>query len=118
MTGITAHITATVIEISSTSQFDQLIKNPKPTVVKFYANWCGPCKSFAPKFKQVADGELTNKVTFIAINIDNFKDLANRYEVRSLPSVLYFQNGTQKSKLSGALSIGGLTAKIKSIFGV
>jgi thioredoxin 1 len=75
---------------SSLEAFKQRIERGH-VVVDFYAPWCGPCKRIAPIF-----GELSNvytNVTFIKVNIDDHKEIAMQYKIRSIPQLLFFKDG-------------------------
>src|SRR5690606_20693886 len=82
---------ATVKTDSSTFQTD-VLQASEPVVVDFWAEWCGPCKMIAPALEEIA-GELYGKVKIAKVNIDENPDLATRYGVRSIPTLLLFKNG-------------------------
>jgi thioredoxin 1 len=82
---------ATVKTDSSTFQTD-VLQASEPVVVDFWAEWCGPCKMIAPALEEIA-GELDGKVKIAKVNIDENPDLATRYGVRSIPTLLLFKNG-------------------------
>jgi thioredoxin 1 len=69
-------------------------------VVDFFANWCRPCKGISPHFEQLAKAFTT--VTFLKVDIDESTDLAEAFEVKSLPTFLFFKNGQIVKKLEGA----------------
>ena len=86
-------------------------KGKKPCIIDFYANWCGPCRSLAPKLAEVAE-EYAGKVIVYKVNIDNEKQLANIFGVTSIPTLIfvplkgkpYFSQGNlQKSQLREAI---------------
>ena len=70
---------------------NEVLKCSKPAVVDFYADWCGPCKMLGPVIKQLT-AEMPN-CEFFKVNIDNDPDLANKYGVMSIPTVMVFKNG-------------------------
>lgn len=82
------------------ANFNTLINDPHPVVVDFHALWCGPCKVQSPILKEIA-GELGDKVRVIKIDIDQNQELANRYQIRSVPTLMIFKNGEIKYKQSG-----------------
>lgn len=82
------------------ANFNILINDPHPVVVDFHALWCGPCKVQSPILKEIA-GELGDKVRIIQIDIDQNQELANRYQIRSVPTLMIFKNGEIKYKQSG-----------------
>lgn len=82
----------TVIEGNS-ANFDALtLSATTPVVIDFYANWCGPCRSFSPVLDKVV-GELNGRVTAIKVDIDQYPALARRYKVQSIPSIKVLKNG-------------------------
>lgn len=81
-----------LIELT-TNNFDQYItNNPNPVVVDFWAAWCGPCRAFAPMFEETATS-YAGKVQFAKLNVDDHQEIAARFAVRSIPTVLLFKNG-------------------------
>jgi thioredoxin 1 len=85
------------------STFYDIINIEKPVLVDFYATWCGPCKMLAPVLKQVKE-ELGDKIKIIKIDTDKNQDLAIKYQVRGVPTMILFQNGKQLWRQSGVLS--------------
>ena len=81
------------------NDFDSLIKNK--VVVDFYADWCGPCKMFAPIFEEVSNDF---DFDFVKINVDNYSEIARKYGVMSIPTIILFENGIEKKKFTGFMS--------------
>lgn len=79
------------IIIENEVQFDEVIKDGV-CLVDFYASWCGPCKMLAPFVEEIAE-EYENKVKVCKVDVDNVETLAYRYNVRSIPTLLYIKNG-------------------------
>ncbi|MFK7812972.1 MAG: thioredoxin [Maribacter sp.] len=94
--------------------FDKVINSEIPVLVDFYAEWCGPCKTLAPILKQVKD-ELGDAVRIVKIDIDKNQPLANKYQVRGVPTMLLFKNGKQLWRKSGALPKHEIVVAIKSV---
>lgn len=82
------------------ANFNSIINDTKPVIVDFHALWCGPCKVQSPILKEIA-GELGDRVRVIKIDIDQNQELANRYQIRSVPTLMIFQNGKIMYKQSG-----------------
>jgi thioredoxin 1 len=78
--------------------FNELINGQTPVLVDFSAEWCGPCKMMAPVLKQLKD-KMEEKVRILKIDVDSNRELAIKYNIRSVPTLMLFQNG--KSKWSG-----------------
>lgn len=91
----------------------EVLNNSKPAIVDFYADWCGPCKMMAPVFKELSS-EITD-CDFYKINIDNEQDLANKYQVMSIPTVIIFKDGEPVLTSVGFLSKDDLAEKIESV---
>lgn len=81
------------------NDFDSLIKDK--AVVDFYAQWCGPCKMFGPIFEEVSSDYDFN---FIKVDVDKSSDIARRYGVMSIPTIILFENGVEKKKFTGFMS--------------
>lgn len=85
------------------SSFDQIIQSEKPVLIDFYATWCGPCQMLGPILKEVKD-QLGDRVSIIKVDVDKNQELAAMQQVRSVPTMLLFQNGKQLWRQSGVLS--------------
>ena len=72
------------------------------TVVDFFATWCGPCKMLAPVLEGLA-GEMEGKVKFIKVDIDQSLDLANEFQISSVPTMIIFKDGQKAEQLVGFL---------------
>jgi thioredoxin 1 len=69
-------------------------------IVDFFATWCGPCKMLSPLLDEVLEGYV-NKVSFIKVDVDKFRDLAINYKVRGVPTVICFKDGLPYKEFSG-----------------
>ena len=76
--------------------FDSIILGEKPTLVDFYADWCGPCRMVAPTVEEIA-AERTD-INVVKVNVDNSPELAVRYGVSSIPTLIVFKGGEPKAK--------------------
>ena len=84
------------------SRFSEIINQPIPVLIDFYADWCGPCKMMAPILKQVKDN-LGERVSIIKIDVDKNQELAAKYQVRGVPTLMLFKNGKQLWRQSGVV---------------
>ena len=95
------------------SSFSDIIKDEKPVLVDFYADWCGPCKTLAPILKDVK-AELGEGVKIVKIDVDKNQELAGKYQVRGVPTMILFKNGQQLWRQSGVLQKGEIIQVINS----
>ena len=84
-------------------KFDSLIDQQTPVLVDFYADWCGPCQMMAPVLKEVAD-EMQGKMKVIKVDVDKNQPIAQRFGVRSIPTLILFQNGELKWRKAGVVT--------------
>jgi len=77
------------------STFNELISSNQPVLVDFYADWCAPCRMMAPILQQVS-GEMEGKVKVVKVNVDKNREAATKYGIRSIPTLILFQNGEIK----------------------
>lgn len=94
------------------SEFIDIIKNSKPTLVDFYATWCGPCKMMHPILEQLKS-RLGDDVTIVKIDVDKNQALSVEYRVQSVPTLIIFKDGEVKWRAAGVHSADDLAAKIK-----
>ena len=83
--------------------FNTLIQDARPVVVDFHALWCGPCKMQSPILKEVAI-ELGDKIKVIKIDVDQNPELASRYNIQGVPTLIIFKNGKLVWRQSGVVS--------------
>jgi len=81
-------------------KFETIVNENRPVIVDFHALWCGPCKVQSPILKQVAD-ELGEKVKVIKIDVDQNQEIAGKYRIQSVPTLMIFKNGEVKYQQSG-----------------
>ncbi len=93
--------------------FDETIgTSAEPVVVDFWAEWCGPCKMIAPILDEIAR-ENAGKVTVAKLNVDENPDVARRFDVMSIPTLIVFKDGTAQKRLIGAKGKGQLLAELE-----
>lgn len=97
------------------ANFDSIINDTKPVIIDFHALWCGPCKVQSPILKEVAT-ELGDRIRVIKIDVDQNQEVAGRYKIRSVPTLMIFRNGEIKYKQSGVHTKQQLLNVLTSIF--
>lgn len=86
------------------SQFEQkVIKADKPVLVDFFAEWCGPCKMLAPMIEEISK-EVEGKAHVFKVDVDKNPALANKYQVMSIPTLVFFKDGKVTNQLVGTIS--------------
>lgn len=99
-------------QVSSEGFEKKVLKSKAPVVVDFYAPWCGPCKMAAPVFDKLAD-EFSGKVKIFKVNVDESQDLAQKYGVMSIPTVIVFVNGEEANRQMGFVGEEGYRKMIE-----
>ena len=95
------------------SNFSDIIKGEKAVLVDFHATWCGPCKTLAPILKEVK-AQLGDTVKIVKIDVDKNQELAGKYQVRGVPTMILFKNGQQLWRQSGVLQKADIIEVINS----
>ncbi len=90
----------------------QVIKGKGLILVDFWAEWCGPCRMVAPILEELAE-EYGGQVTIAKLNVDENRESAARFGIRSIPTILFFKDGTQVEQIIGALSKSALKTKVQ-----
>lgn len=88
-----------VLQLNSET-FDKSVAEDKATLIDFFAEWCGPCKMQTPILHKIAD-EYSGKMNFGAVNVEEAEDVAAKYEVQSIPTLMVFKNGEVVKRAEG-----------------
>lgn len=94
------------------NEFNELIGSAKPTLVDFFATWCGPCRVQGPILEDVKN-QVGDNANVIKVDIDRNRDLAAKYNVQSVPTLIVFKNGEPLWRESGVHQAEVLVAKLK-----
>ena len=99
----------------NTADFERaVLKSQSPTVVDFYADWCGPCRMVSPVIESLSQ-EYTGRVNFAKVDTDANQSLAMRYNIMSIPTVMIFKGGRFVDKIIGAMPAQAYRQKIDSV---
>jgi len=88
------------------SNFDQVVSVETPTLVDFWAEWCGPCKSMHPVFESLSKNY--PKVQFARVNVDSNQNISMKFSVQSIPTFIMFKSGQIVDKMMGAVGAPGI----------
>ena len=103
---------AQILTLTDDNFDDELKKANGPVLVDFWAAWCGPCKQIAPMIDQLA-GEMAGRATVAKVNVDENGDVANRFGIRSIPTLMVFKGGREAARQSGAMNAAALDRWLK-----
>ena len=90
-----------IIKVNSQNFEEEVIKSEKPVLIDFYADWCGPCKMLSPIIDEIAEENYEIKV--VKVNVDDSQDLAMKYQVMSIPTLVVIKNGEEVNRSVGLI---------------
>ena len=100
-------------KIATNTSFDELLTDGKLVIVDFWATWCGPCRMLSPLLDEVEE-EMADKITVVKVNVDDADEIAMRYRIMSIPTLLFFKDGQLVDKSVGAMPKSALVEKINA----
>jgi thioredoxin 1 len=107
-------IAAEVIELNNANFEDEVLKCSLPVIVDFWAPWCGPCRMIAPITEKLAE-EYEGRIKLCKLNMDENPQTASKYQVRSIPQLLFFKDGEVVDEITGAVPESVLRSKAESV---
>lgn len=100
------------VSVGSAADFDELLRDsPLPVVVDFWADWCGPCRAVAPELEKLASAR-AGKIVIAKVDTDALQEVAGRFAIRSIPTLVRFDGGRETKRVSGAQSASALSAAL------
>ena len=101
------------MKVATNTNFDELLQDSKLVIVDFWATWCGPCRMISPILDEVEE-EMPDKITVVKVNVDDADEIAGRYRIMSIPTLLYFKDGQMVDKTVSAMPKHALIEKINA----
>lgn len=102
------------VEVNETNFEREVLQSTQPVVVDFWAQWCGPCRTLAPALDELAD-ELKGQAIIAKVNVDENPALAARFDIRSIPTLLYFKGGELRGQTVGVVSKKAVVNKLAEL---
>ena len=96
------------------ANFDELLSSNKVVVADFWATWCGPCKAMGPSIDELSV-EYEGRALIGKVDVEENNDLAEKYAIRSVPTIIFFKDGEMVDKQVGAVAKSVLESKIKNL---
>ena len=103
----------TMAKVATNTNFDELLQDSKLVVVDFWATWCGPCRMLSPLLDEVEE-EMADKIQVVKVNVDDAEEVAARFRIMNIPTLLFFKGGQLVDKTVGAMPKNVLVEKINA----
>ena len=100
-----------IIKVNSQNFEEEVIKSEKPVLIDFYADWCGPCKMLSPIIDEIA--EENSEIKVVKVNVDDSQDLAMKYQVMSIPTLVVIKDGKEVNRSVGLIDKTDVISLIK-----
>ena len=100
-------------KVATNTNFEELLQDGKLVIVDFWATWCGPCRMLSPLLDEVEE-EMADKVTVVKVNVDDADEIAMKFRIMNIPTLLFFKGGQLVDKTVGAMPKNVLVDKINA----
>jgi thioredoxin 1 len=104
---------ANIVQLTTDTFASEVTQSPIPVLVDFWAEWCGPCRALAPTLDQLAT-ELAGQIKIAKVNVDENQELAAKFKVRQIPTLLVFVGGTVREQMLGVMPKDTLKQKLSA----
>ena len=94
--------------------FEKIIHSEKPVLIDFHADWCGPCKTLAPIIEDLK-GEMGDRIRVVKIDVDRNRQLSQKLQIQSIPTLMIFQNGELKWRAMGVQTLAVLKKQLEAL---
>lgn len=101
-------------KVINDNNFEEIVSSSKVVLIDFWATWCGPCRMLGPTIDDVA-ADFEGRATVAKCNVDDCEDLAVKFGIRSVPTMIFFKNGEVADRLIGLNSKEDIEAKLESL---
>ena len=106
-------MTEGVLEVTTSNWDNEVIKAQGLVMIDFWAAWCGPCRMISPTVEELSK-EYSGKIKVLKLNTDENSDIASRYQVMGIPTIMFFKNGNKLDQIVGVVPKQFLKSKIES----
>ena len=101
-------------KVITENNIDEILAAGQPVLVDFWAPWCGPCRVLSPTVDEIAS-EFDGRAVVAKCNVDDCEDIAAKFGVRNIPTLMYFKNGEMMDRSSGLVSKAEISAKLENL---
>jgi thioredoxin 1 len=105
---------SSVKQVSNESFAQEVLQSPVPVLVDFYADWCGPCRMLAPALERLS-AEFAGRAKVVKVNVDHEPELANHFQVSSIPTLAFFAHGDLVGQTAGLVPEAGLRQALNKL---
>lgn len=103
-----------MVTVLTDSNIEQILSGSQPVLIDFWATWCGPCRALSPVVDEVAE-ELAGKVVVTKCNVDDCEEIAMKYGIRNIPTLIYVKNGEAADRSVGVVSKQEIIANLEKL---